>query len=316
LQRVLVPVDFSQTCRQGVAFAAALGEKFHAGLHVLHVVEPPALPEWGYAHLAVRDAKLRRAAEEKLPTLAADCGINPALVLSTKVGNGEADAVICEEAAETDTDLIVLASHGLGRLPHVMVGSTTLRVVRHAPCPVLTVRDSALAEKAGRRPAFNLKRILVTTDFSDASKKAFPYAAALARKFEAALILLYVVPGHLPAELSHIGIVLEEKRLVEEARERLPEFRTAELDPHLHVETLVRNGPAAAEICGAAKTQSADLIVMSTRGRTGLRHFLVGSVTEDVVRQAPCPVLVVREREHEFVKSRETSVDAGTARAG
>ena len=142
----------------------------------------------------------------------------------------------------------------------------------------------------------------MTTDFSHESKKAFPYALALARKFEASLILLYVVPAHLPAELSHIGIVLEEARLLEEAREHLPRFRQAELDPHLHVDALVLNGGPAHEICRTAETQAADLIVMATHGHTGLKHFMLGSVTENVVRHAPCPVLVVREREQEFVK--------------
>jgi universal stress protein A len=95
--------------------------------------------------------------------------------------------------------------------------------------------------------------------------------------------------------------VLEEERLIEEARERLPRFRAAELDPHLHVETLVVNGGPAHEICQTAEAQAADLIVMGTRGRTGLKHFLLGSIAEKVVRYAPCPVLVVRERERDFI---------------
>jgi nucleotide-binding universal stress UspA family protein len=150
---------------------------------------------------------------------------------------------------------------------------------------------------------FDVKRIVVTTDFSAESKKAFPYALALARKFDASLLLLYVVPAHLPAELSHIGIVLEERRLLEEAREQMPRFRQAELDPHMQVDTLVLNGAVAHEICRTAEAQAAALIVMATHGHTGLKHFLLGSVVENVVRRAPCPVLVVREREHDCVKS-------------
>jgi len=164
------------------------------------------------------------------------------------------------------------------------------------------VRDRALRKKGVNTPSFDLKRIVVTTDFSEQSKKAIPYAVAFARKFEASLVLLYVVPGHLPAELSHIGIVLEERRLLKEAHERLPRFRQAELDPKLRVETLVLNGGPANEICRMAETQGADLIVIATHGHTGLKHFMVGSVTENVVRHAPCPVLVVRDRERDFVK--------------
>jgi nucleotide-binding universal stress UspA family protein len=302
LQRILAPVDFSSASQHGLAFAAALAERFHARLHLLHVVEPPVLPEWGYAHIPRREAKLRRAAEERLPQLPSECGINPGLIHSADIRSGEAGDEICKAAAEDHSDLIVLASHGLGGLQHAFVGSTAERVVRRAPCPVLTVRDRALRKKGADTPHFDLKRIVVATDFSDESKKAFPYALALARKFEASLLLLYILPAHLPAELSHIGIVLKERRLVEAARERLPRFRQAELDPHLQVDTLVLNGGPAQEICRTAETQAAGLIVMATHGHTGLKHFLLGSVTENVVRHAPCPVLVVREREHDFVK--------------
>ena len=302
LQHILAPVDFSPASQHGLAFAGALAERFHSRLHLLHVVEPPVLPEWGYAHIPQREARLRRAAEERLPQLSSECGIDPTLVVSTKVRSGEAEDEICAAAAEESADLIVLASHGLGGLQHAFFGSTAERVVRRAPCPVLTVRDCALPRKGADIPSFDLKRIVVTTDFSEESKKAFPYALALARKFEASLLLLYVVPAHLPAELSHLGIVLEERQLLEEARERLPRFRQAELDPHLRVETLVLNGGSAHEICRTAETQAADLIVMATHGHTGLKRFMLGSVTENVVRHAPCPVLIVREREHEFVK--------------
>ncbi len=300
LKNILAPIDFSSASRHGLAFAGVVAERFRARLHLLHVVEPPSLPEWGYAHLVIRDARLGHAAEQRLPQFLSECAMDPRLVDSSEVRAGDADSEICHVAAKRSADLIILASHGLGRFPHALIGSTVERVVRHAPCPVMTVRERAL-QKQGQGP-FDLRHILVTTDFSEASKKALPYAVALARKFEAALTLLYVVPGHLPADISHVGIVLEEKRLIAEAHERLPRFREAELDPHLHVETLVVNGSPAHEICQTAEAQGADLIVISHQGYTGLKRFLLGSVTEKVVRHSPCPVLVVREREHEFIK--------------
>jgi len=302
LNNILAPVDFSPASQRGLAFAAGVAARFHSQLYLFYVVEPPTLPQWGYAHLAIKEAKLRRAAEERLSQLPVECDIEPGLTHPTKVGTGRADWEICRFAAEGNVDLIVLASHGLGGLKHAFIGSTAERVVRHAPCPVLTVRDRALEEDQTAKPSFAPKRILVTTDFSEASKKAFSYAAAFARKFEAALTLLYVVPTHIAPSISQIGIVLEEKRLLAAAREQLPRFREAELDPHLHVETLVLDGGPAHEICTTAEKQNFDLIVISTHGYTALKRFAVGSVTENVVRHAPCPVLVVREREHEFIK--------------
>ncbi|MBL9169154.1 MAG: universal stress protein [Verrucomicrobiales bacterium] len=303
LNRILVPVDFSPESKLGGRFAGEVASRFHSQIHWLHVIEPPSLPEWGYVHMALREKGLRDAATSRLPQFPQECGVSPAQVASTRLRNGEAAAQICQEAKDTTSDLIIMASHGLGGWSHVMGGSTTLRVIRHAPCPVLTVRDRALSSTTGTHVGRQFKRILVTTDFSDASKKALPYAVALAHRFEASLSLLFVVPEVIPAEFAPTAVGLEEERLLAEARERLPHFREAELDPHLVVNSIVLNGSPAAEICRTAELQNSDLIVMATHGRSGASHFILGSVTENVVRHAPCPVLVVREREHEFVKA-------------
>ena len=303
LENIFAPIDFSPASRRGLAFAGDIAVRFHSQLHVAYVIEPPSLPQWGYAHIPIREAKLRREAEEQLPRFVAESGLDPALVRSTTVRSGGADFEICEAAGEKNADLIVLASHGLGGVKHALVGSTAERVVRHAPCPVLTVREHALVNEDQTRPSFAPKRILVSTDFSEASKKALPYAVALARKFEAALLLVHVVPSHLPAQFSRIGIVFEEQGMLAAARQQLPRFREAELDPHVRVEPLVLHGDPVHEICSAAKAEAADLIIIATHGYSGLKHFTVGSVAENVVRHAPCPVLIVREREREFLKA-------------
>jgi nucleotide-binding universal stress UspA family protein len=300
-QKILAPIDFSPASRQGAGFAHAIASQFHARLALLYVIEPPVLPDWGYAHLTIRDAKLRHAALERLPQFCLECGIGPKSDCSHNIRIGEADLNICEEARVTGADLIVMASHGLGGLKHSLMGSTAERVARLAPCPVLTLRAGLLPNDGPGHPIRRIDRILVPTDFSTASKKALPYAAAFAEHFQASLVLVHVVPSHLVAELSHIGIVLEEKRLMEEAGRKLPQFRATELDPHLPVETLLLNGHPAREICQAAEIQAADLIIMATHGHTGLKHFLLGSITENVIRHAPCPVLVVREGEREFI---------------
>jgi len=291
LNNILVPVEFSEASRTGLAFAARLAERLHSRLHLLYAVEPPGLPEWGYVHLALREAKLRAAGEEQLERLPGECGVDTGLLHSANVRTGYADVEICKAAAQQDIDLIVIASHRMSGLKRSFVGSTAERVARNAPCPVLALREGAVEGEA--KPAFELRRILVTTDFSEPSKTAFPYAAALAHRFEAALILLYVVP----LELGHLKTMLPVEQLTEEARRRLPEFRATELDPHLHVETHVLSGRPAHEICGLAEAQGTDLIVLSTHGYTGLKHFFLGSVAENVIRHAPCPVLVARERE-------------------
>jgi nucleotide-binding universal stress UspA family protein len=87
--------------------------------------------------------------------------------------------------------------------------------------------------------------------------------------------------------------VTGEKQLSALARDEVPD--------EISLETLVRSGSPAVEIIDVAKRLPADLIVISTHGRTGLKHVFLGSVAEHVVRHAPCPALVVREHEHEFI---------------
>jgi nucleotide-binding universal stress UspA family protein len=166
--------------------------------------------------------------------------------------------------------------------------------------------ESLLAAGAGRAATlFRLKKILVPIDFSDCSKKALQYAIPLARQHGAALTLLYVVPQPSFVGGEYTGIEyarLEDDQAVS-GKKQLGALIANEVQGEVPAETLVRSGMPVVEILEAAKALPADLIVISTHGRTGLKHVLLGSVAEDVVRRAPCPVLVVREHEHDFVGS-------------
>jgi nucleotide-binding universal stress UspA family protein len=274
-------------------------------MRLLHAVEPPSLPQWGYTHVPLQEAKFRREARERLCQLTRECSLGEEVIEQTEVRMGSAAATVCAAAQEEQIDLIIMPAHRHTALGRFFIGSVTQRVVRCAPCPVLVVRERTLKEQESRKE-FDLKRIVVPTDFSEASKKAFPYAAALARKFGATITLVHVVPTHLALSLSQLGVMLEEKRLIERARKELPLFCEAELDPRVQVSTMVLTGGPTYGICQTAESEAADLIVMATHGHTALQRFVVGSVTEHVLREAPCPVLVVREREHEPVKGDES----------
>ncbi|MBK6846799.1 MAG: universal stress protein [Proteobacteria bacterium] len=147
----------------------------------------------------------------------------------------------------------------------------------------------------------NISRILVPVDFSECSSRALRQAAELARKFNAAVEVLYVwepplyvfpellveAPGGPPRTVSDYAnerAQLEMKRFVEDA---------LGADP-LAVRTVVESGHAYATILRWASEGSFDLLVMGTHGRSGLQHVLLGSIAEKVVRHAPCPVMTVR----------------------
>lgn len=141
----------------------------------------------------------------------------------------------------------------------------------------------------------NLKRILVPVDFSDASRNAVKYARRIGELAKADLIFINVIEpdGLLPAAcVEELKANAEEnlRGLVSAARESGITGATSE----------IRSGLAAHEIVEAAKESDVDLIVIATHGYTGWKHFCIGSTAERVVRAAPCPVLVVREKEHGF----------------
>lgn len=155
-------------------------------------------------------------------------------------------------------------------------------------------------------PLLHIKSILVPTDFSPESEKALAYAVPLARAFGARLILLHVVePIATPDFAKSFPLAMENDRRMADGKRHLERVaRDIGIEPKLLGRIVVRYGRSFNEIADAARLLKADLIVISTHGYTGLKHALLGSTTERVVRHAPCPVLVVRPREHEFVINR------------
>jgi nucleotide-binding universal stress UspA family protein len=151
----------------------------------------------------------------------------------------------------------------------------------------------------------DLHRILVPTDFSKFSQTALTYGAAFAEKFGANMYLLHVVqnlalviPDIIPVEPSLIPSVDQMSAAVHVAFDRLIQENRLQTGK-VHRE--IREGTPFYEIICFAREADIDLIVMGTHGHSGLAHVLLGSVTEKVVRKAPCPVLTVRHPEHEFV---------------
>jgi nucleotide-binding universal stress UspA family protein len=140
---------------------------------------------------------------------------------------------------------------------------------------------------------FHVECILFPTDFSAYSDDAFEVARALAREFQARLVVLHVAPpmvvvfgeGVLPAEPTPHPEAL---------KERLQQVYTAE--PPVRIEHRLTEGEAAPEILRMADEVGCDLIVMGTHGRTGLQRMVMGSVAEQVVRKAKCPVLTVKSQ--------------------
>lgn len=169
-------------------------------------------------------------------------------------------------------------------------------------------KDERLLATLKAETPFRINQILVPIDFSDCSKKALRYAIALAKPHEASITLLYVVTPPLPmGEPSGIDYVQFTSETRARTQQQLQALAAEEVHGEVITKSLVSSGSPTQEILATAASIPADIIVISTHGRTGLTHALLGSVTEHVVQRAPCPVLVVRERERECLAAGDAS---------
>ncbi len=216
---------------------------------------------------------LREAAvREHLETwkaAAADQGVDLEVRIVTHTS---AYAGILEEAEAIQPDLIIMGRHGGTGLSRLLMGSVTARVIGHSPFNVLVVPQGV---------AVGFKRLLVANDGS-------PYGAAAWRE---ALLMAKGRASHLVA-VSVARSVGALKR----AQEIVREMETAANREGVAVEALVLQGRPYEAILQASREQQADLIILGSHGRTGLSRLLMGSVTERVIGQAKCPVLVVKKR--------------------
>lgn len=291
LPRILVGTDFSPTASVAVDWAVELARQQGARVELVHTVTvPPSIPEYvGSGAIAVSpafDEEVRRAALDRLEQEAAalrDRGIE----VDTWMALGTPSQVICDRAAETSALAIVVGTRGLTGLRHLLLGSTTERVVQKAPCPVLSVHP----EDRER----TLRTILVPTDFSEDAERAIHAARQLLAP-EARLILLhafnlpieYTAYGPIPTSVHYLQDTgLDAERRLQEMADRL----TAE---GIAVDWAAREGDPSVVIVEEAESRGASLIAMGTHGRSGLRHLLLGSTAERVVQHARCPVLTMR----------------------
>jgi len=272
VRRVLYPTDQSASAAHAYSTAVGLAAALGAELHVIHV----ALPDIEDIRGTVEESELT---PEAPPT-----GLR--VIRSVRRGDSAAPEIItyCQEH---DIDVVVMGTRGRSGVGRLLLGSVAERVVREAPCPVLTV--------PARAPGQAVSRVLAAVDFSPHSRTTLEHAIAMADHYGAPLDVLHVLqevtlPSAYGPELAPMITPQIEGR----SHEALAEL-AAEVDLHdVSVELHTRFGYPASEILRFAEEYGVDLIVLATHGLTGLEHFLIGSVAERVVRKATCPVLTVR----------------------
>lgn len=299
IERVLCPVDFSETSRHASDHALAIARWYKASISALHVSSPALMSVSGLNGPAdrVSDAELTRAQTETAALFeAARAG---GVRIDVLVDVGQPARQIVDRAASLPADLIVMGTHGASGFEHLLLGSVTEKVLRKAPCPVLTVPPHTRSTST-----LPFRRLLCAVDFSDSSRRGLDFAASLARESDAALTLLHVVewPWHEPPapdlrELppDQAAALREFRRYTEtSATERLKTWLSAAAPERRDTATRVVHGKSYVEILRVAAEDGADLIVMGVHGRNVADVMIFGSTTNQVVRHATCPVLTLR----------------------
>lgn len=294
IRTILVPIDLSEESYRALEFALPLAQRFGADVHVVHVYEgAQQLSSIASAPVLFSDREIaRRVAQEAQRR----CGAGPNAA-NCHVRSGRPFREIVAAAEELKTDLIVIATHGHGGLKHLMLGSTAEKTVRYAACPVLVVREAARGPFKTATEGIVLEKILVPVDFSECAREGARYASAFATKVGADLLLMHVThtadftasdPNVIPPEGPEL---VESARLA--AEDKLDEMVNFLPLTGISADTEVALGTPIEKLVERTKEPDVDMVIMSSHGHTGLRHVVLGSIAEQLVGQAHCPVLVV-----------------------
>ena len=292
--RILVGVDDSDVSSEAVAFAARLAHEHDGRLVLCHSVNwVPVVTQLVSSSPTLNTRPIVDDLKQQGHTLldrAVDAARRAGIDAEPHALEGEPAHRLIEQAAESKCTLIVMGTHGRQGLERLFVGSTTEAVLRASTIPVLTIRPGMNRPSASGRC---FERIVVAVDDSEPSDAALEAVCALPAEDRRHVVLYsiagtaLVVGGHGYREAVMDDLRAQAERIVDAAEDKAR-------SRGITAEGQVAEGSADEALIAAAQQEKADLIVLGSHGRRGIRRFFLGSVAESVVRRAPVPVLVIR----------------------
>ncbi len=293
IERILCPIDFSDTSHHALAHAAAIARWYEARLSLLYVFV--SLPTVDMPPVVLEEGDVARLTGQMREFA---CSVPRDVPIDYQVGEaGLVHDAIVREAAAAHADMLVLGTHGRSGFQRLFLGSVTEKVMRTAKCPTLIVPPRA-PDITPNAPV-RFRRILCPIDLSDSSLGALEYAINLAEETDARLTVLHV--SELPAAITQEPFVVDvelsriREAAVNDARRKLEGLIPEEARAYCEVDTAVVEGRAYREILRQAAEKETDLVVMGVHGRGALDLLLFGSTTHHVIRASTCPVLIVRQ---------------------
>jgi nucleotide-binding universal stress UspA family protein len=291
IARILVATDFTKTSADALGYAGMLATRFASELHLLHVVPDARQEPWASEAVALNLDELiedwMRDAECKLQRIARR--LPSALHVRTATRFGPLLDEILTYVEGNQIDLVVLGVTADGKPGGWLCTGIAERVARRSPCLVLTVPDAAGVQTL---PA--IRSIVIPVDFNRHADEALTRGLAWAAQWGSMVHVLHV---YSPPWVRDAGYVPPPAALVADVVRRLEGRLAGDVSRRhagqLDVRTVVRIGEPAEEILRYAEEIEADLIVVGTHGRELFGRMLLGSVTEAMLRRAPCPVLTL-----------------------
>lgn len=302
LKHILCATDLSDFANAAVFHGIAMAEAFDAKLFVCHIMEMHTAGIYAEACIDPLDLQNRHMdfIRDRFDHLIGDRPVD----WEPLVGLGYPPDEIAKMSETHRIDLVITATHGRSGIKRLILGSVTERLMRTLSCPSLVVssREPDLQDPHGSaKPGFPMRRIMVGCDFSPDSRLAFEYAQSFAQEFQAELHLVHVMdPGAESGSLTHPPVPRGQGKRAAAARnrERLAD-RLARSIPEEVLNwcvpvTAILEGRPHEEILRYAAAKEIDMILLGIRGHGLMETYLVGSTTDRVVRQSPCPVLSAR----------------------
>jgi nucleotide-binding universal stress UspA family protein len=295
--KLLVPLDGSKTAEKALPYARYLAQDKNVVVELLAAVDVANMASHMSAERALHvDTMVEDAVRASEKYLQAIAGTFTAAKIKTAVETGRPEEVIVEKAAAEEDTLITMATHGRSGMNRWLLGSVAEKVLRGATGPVLLIRAREGSRSEDGPPP---KSLIVPLDGSDLAERVLPKAMEFAKQknLEIVLIRAYHIPTTAYAGVEGYALPMDDllKSMREEACEYL-EKKVADVNKLgiAKVSFTAREGLPADEVISFAKNLPRGLIAMSTHGRSGVRRWVLGSVTETVVRHSENPVLVIR----------------------
>ncbi|HEY6189196.1 MAG TPA: universal stress protein [Pyrinomonadaceae bacterium] len=293
IERILCPVDLSESSDKSLRYAAALARAYSAKLSVCHCVGEPAATAGTLARQKA-NIGLKEAVASSLQIHVGLAGLGAVDWESVTVEGERAAEALTREALAENVDLIVMCSRRRP-LRAALLGSTTEQVYRSAPCPVLVTHPDQREWTEDESGIIRPVRILVAHDFSDYSELALTIALSFAQEYQAELHLLHVLEAPVLVEPELAWGPSSVEGTYHKAARGLQNAVHGEAYMWCKaVKHAVRWGKPYREVLSYAREQEIDLICMGAHGTGFGIQTLFGSNVDRVVRQSPCPTLVAR----------------------